>query len=419
PSQCRRTASSLRPARRAGSSCRASGRRRGRVDSGSASLFLPFAAAGKLRSRPGVGEARQHAAPYTSRPPLHRRSFFQAQPPRGAAMPTLLRLLLSIALLAPTPSLAQSSAPTENLVTDGVPPIPTAIAEGARRYGDFRAAAFWDWHPTRREMIIGTRFGDAPQLHRVQLPGGARTQLTFFPDPVSGASYQPTDGRYVVFTKDVGGGEFFQKYRYDVATGEITLLTDGRSRNTGGAWSHKGDRYAYMSTRRNGRDLDLWVMDPSDPRTDRMVLELEGGGYAPLDWSPDGRTILLHQGISVNESYLWLADPATGVKTQLTMKQGNDTVAYGGGGAQFSRDGKGVYLTTDLGAEFQRLAYLDLVTRRLRFLTDRIAGDVDEFALSPDGRWLACVTNEDGIGALHVLNAATGAERRIPRLPTG
>src|SRR2546430_3440849 len=101
------------------------------------------------------------------------------------------------------------------------------------------------------------------------------------------------------------------------------------------------------------------------------------------------------------------------------MKQGNDTVAYGGGGAQFSRDGKGVYLTTDLGAEFQRLAYLDLVTRRLRFLTDRIAGDVDEFALSPDGRWLACVTNEDGIGALHVLNAATGAERRIPRLPTG
>jgi len=60
---------------------------------------------------------------------------------------------------------------------------------------------------------------------------------------VSGASYQPIDGRYIVFTKDVGGGEFFQKYRYDVATGEITLLTDGKARNVGGAWSHKGDRY--------------------------------------------------------------------------------------------------------------------------------------------------------------------------------
>src|SRR3989441_11889072 len=284
------------------------------------------------------------------------------------------RLLLLAPLLGGAPLLAQTAAiaPGDNLVTDGIPPIPAGVAEVARRYNEFRSAAFWDWHPTRREMIIGTRFGDAPQLHGVKLPGGARTQLTFFPDPVSGASYQPTDGRYLVFTKDVGGGEFFQKYRYDVATGDITLLTDGRSRNTGGAWSHKGDRYAYMSTRRDGRGLDLWGMDPSDPRTDRMVLELEGGGYAPLRLSPADRPILLYQGISVNESYLWLADPATGVKTLLTMKQGNDTVAYGGGGAQFSRDGKGVYLTTDLGAEFQRLAYLDLVTRRLRFLTDRI-----------------------------------------------
>ena len=332
-------------------------------------------------------------------------------------MPTLLRLLLSIALLAPTPSLAQSSAPTENLVTDGVPPIPTAIAEGARRYGDFRAAAFWDWHPTRREMIIGTRFGDAPQLHRVALPGGARTQLTFFPDPVSGASYQPTYGHYIVFTKDVGGAEFFQKYRYDVATGEITLLTDGKSRNVGGAWSHRGDRYAYMSTRRDGRDLDLWVMDPSQPATDRMVTQLEGGGYEPADWSPDDRQILLRQGVSVNETRLWLVDVASGQQTLLTPKEGDESIAYGA--ERFGRDGKGVYLTSDRGSEFQRLAYLELATKRYRFLTSEIPWDVEEFDLSPDGRAIAFVTNEGGVGVLHVIGTATGVERRVPKLPAG
>src|SRR5881409_3513676 len=183
----------------------------------------------------------------------------------------LARLLLVAPLLGAGPLLAQTAAiaPGDNLVTDGIPPIPAGIAEVARRYGEFRAAAFWDWHPTRREMIIGTRFGDAPQLHRVRSPGGDRTQLTFFPDPVSGASYQPTDGRYIVFTKDVvailleelGASDVFGEH--DVAAVEITLLTDGKSRNVGGAWSHKGDRYAYMSTRRNGRDLDLWVVDPS------------------------------------------------------------------------------------------------------------------------------------------------------------
>jgi dipeptidyl aminopeptidase/acylaminoacyl peptidase len=333
---------------------------------------------------------------------------------------TKLARLCVLALLFPgAPAAAQSGVltPGDNLVTDGIPPVPLRAAEAARRYSEFRTATFLSWHPTRREMIIGTRFGDAPQLHRVEHPGGARTQLTFFPEPISGASYQPVTGRYVVFSKDVGGDEFFQKYRYDVATGEITLLTDGKSRNTGGTWSHQGDRYAYMSTRRNGRDLDLWTIDPTDPRTDRMVLELEGGGYAPLDWAPDDRTILLHQAISVNESYLWLVDLETGVKTLLTAKQGNDTVAYGG--AQFSRDGKGIYLTTDRGAEFRRLAYLDLVTRRFRFLTSGLPWDVDEFERSPDGRWIALVANEDGFSRLHVLSAATGTERRIAKLPPG
>src|SRR2546427_1449695 len=68
----------------------------------------------------------------------------------------LARLLLVAPLLGAAPLLAQTAAiaPGDNLVTDGIPPIPAGIAEVARRYGEFRAAAFWDWHPTRREMII-------------------------------------------------------------------------------------------------------------------------------------------------------------------------------------------------------------------------------------------------------------------------
>src|SRR2546428_13948448 len=121
------------------------------------------------------------------------------------------RLLLLAPLWGGAPLLAQTAAiaPGDKLVTDGIPPIPAGIAEEARRYNEFRTAAFWDWHPTRREMLIGTRFEDAQQLHLVKFPGGARTQLTFFPDPVSGASYQPTRGEYIVFSKDVGGAELF------------------------------------------------------------------------------------------------------------------------------------------------------------------------------------------------------------------
>ncbi len=64
--------------------------------------------------------------------------------------------------------------------------------------------------------------------------------------------------------------------------------------------------------------------------------------------------------VSVNESYLWLVDAATGTKTELTPRQAGDKVAYGG--ADFATTAERVYVTTDRGSEFRRLACLDLAT---------------------------------------------------------
>ena len=81
-------------------------------------------------------------------------------------------------------------------------------------------------------MVIGTRFGNTYQAHLVRMPGGARQQLTFFTEPVYGASFHPKGGDYLIFQKDVGGGEWFQYFRYDPGTGDSTQITDGKSRNT-------------------------------------------------------------------------------------------------------------------------------------------------------------------------------------------
>ena len=182
----------------------------------------------------------------------------------------------AVLLLAGVTGLGAESGdvvPGANLVVDGVPKIDAAIAERVGRYTEFRSANLAAWHPTRREVLITTRFADTNQVHRVKMPGGARTQLTFFPERVTFASYEPVRGESFVFGKDKGGDEFTQLYRYDVGSGETTLLTDGgRSQNGGVRWSSKGDRIAYGSTRRNGKDRDLYVMDPRDPKTDRILL---------------------------------------------------------------------------------------------------------------------------------------------------
>ncbi len=98
--------------------------------------------------------------------------------------------------------------PNENLVADGLPPIPKALAERVAAYTESRGAVFQAWHPVRREMLIGTRFADVAQVHRVKFPGGARTQLTFYPERTGGARFRPLSGNGFVFNKDVGGGEW-------------------------------------------------------------------------------------------------------------------------------------------------------------------------------------------------------------------
>jgi len=308
-------------------------------------------------------------------------------------------------------------APGDNLVIDGIPPIPTEIAEQVGRYTEFRSAALQSWNPKTKEMLISTRFADVTQLHYVKFPGGARTQLTFFPERTLGGGFPPGRNDYILFVKDVGGGEWYQLYRYDIATGAITLLTDGKSRNLPGAWSKKGDRLVYASTKRNGKDYDFYIMDPVNPAGERMLAQLDRGeAWSTLDWSPDGATILGQEAVSVNESYLWLFDAATGAKTRLTEK-GTEQVAYDGG--RFSADCKSIYVTTDRENEFMRLASIDLATKKHSYLTSHINWDVSSFDLSEDGTKLAYVTNEDGVGKLHIMDTKTRQELTIPRLPLG
>jgi dipeptidyl aminopeptidase/acylaminoacyl peptidase len=307
--------------------------------------------------------------------------------------------------------------PADNLVTENIPKISASLADAVGRYTEFRTAGLADWHPTKREMLIATRFGDTTQIHLVKFPGGDRSQLTFFPDSVSGTQYRPKQGKYFVFHKGAGGNERFQAYRYDFATGDVTLLTDGKSRNSAGVWSHSGEKLVYSSTRRNGADNDLYVIDPADPKSDQLLLEVKGGGWRAIDWSADDSKILLSEYVSINESYLWLFDCERKEKTLITPKNKSETIAYKSG--TFAKDGKGLYVTTDMESEFQRLAYLDLSTKKHTFLTDHIKWDIEGFELSPNGKTIAFIANEDGVGTLHLLDTATDKEKPAPKLPAG
>src|SRR5215472_15252834 len=83
-------------------------------------------------------------------------------------------VLLTVGIYSPAQE--KMIAPGENLVTEGLPKIPASLAETIGRYTESRDAFQTDWHPRRREMVIGTRFGNTYQVHLVKMPGGARQQ---------------------------------------------------------------------------------------------------------------------------------------------------------------------------------------------------------------------------------------------------
>lgn len=311
----------------------------------------------------------------------------------------------------------------ENLIVDGVPKIPISLIADVDAYSEFRAASLFAWHPIRREILIGTRFSDVTHIHHVKFPGGDRQQLTFRREAATSATYEPLNGNYFIYTRDMNGAENFQKYRFDVETHKTTLLTDGKSRNVGGVWSQRGDRFAFMSNKRNGKDMDLVVMDPLKPDDAQILLEREGGGWSAVAWSPDDSTLLLDEGISANESYLWLLDVASKKLTPLIKRPlpqsgegASEPAAYMGG--VFSRDGRGVFTATDRDSDVIRIAYIDLQTGRHSYLTLNTKWSIEHYSIARDNCHIAYVTNEEGLSVLHVADMS-GREIPVPKMDPG
>lgn len=314
-------------------------------------------------------------------------------------------LVAALAILPVVGARAQSQPIPESLVADGIPPIPASIATATERYTNARSAGFLDWHPTRRELLIATRFANTTQVHQVAMPMGARRQLTFFDEPVGNASLDPHVGAFFIFSKDEGGNEFRQLYRFDLATGESTLLTDGgRSQNGGLSWSNAGDRMAYGSTRRNGTDRDLYVMDPRTPASDRLVARVTGGGWGVSDWSPGDESLLVSQGISVTRSRLWIMDLATGQMVLLAPRDTAQEVVYAGG--TFSHDGRRVWAISDRDAEFRRLGWIDVATGAWTPVSTSIDWDVAGFSMSRDRRRIVLNVNAGGVSRVYLYDIA-------------
>jgi len=331
-------------------------------------------------------------------------------------------LLFSTLLLAASPA----ATPVErvevgNRISENIPAIPAELSEQLNRYQNTRSATFAGW--TKQGcLLIGTRFSETLQAHRVCAPLGMREQLTFFPEPISnlGAApaQSPLDG--FVFGKDVGGNEFSQLYWFDLGTRAITLLTDGkRSQNHTPLFSRDGKLLAFSSTARNGADTDVWLMDMATHRAKPLITS--GGSWSAQDFSDDGARLLVTKYVSAAESYPGMVDVASGELKMFPVDGGKASF----GDFKFAPGtGRASYFISDepirgKPQEFHTLRFHDPASVKLEILSAGSAWDVDQARIANDGKHLAYTTNEDGIARLHVLALPDHTPVKLPELPVG
>jgi len=317
--------------------------------------------------------------------------------------------LLALSLIALPAAAQQGRREIGNLVYDGAPETPAALREAIAPYYNARSAVFEDWLADG-SMLIATRFGDTQQIHRVEKPGAARTQLTFFSEPVNSAQAVPGAAGRFLYPRDVGGAEYYQAFLRGLDGAEVALTAPG-TRNSDFVFSKDGRFVAWSQVTPGKADYDIMLAEVAHPEGRRLVHK-GTGAISPEDISPDGGKVLLARYVSAAETRLFVLDLKSGAVTPFGPT--DRKVAYGS--PKFTADGQGIVVLSDDGKEVTLPVVLDIASGKARHLsfvgietksaTQPPMWGAEGLTLSPDRGTAAVVINEDGYSVVQLYDVA-------------
>jgi dipeptidyl aminopeptidase/acylaminoacyl peptidase len=298
---------------------------------------------------------------------------------------------------------------------EGVPPVPGDLDEVIERYRFSDHASFQGWLAGTRRPLYLSESGGFDQAYVCRHPGEPPWQLTESDRSVAWVYSHPRREALVI-AEDDEGDEKHRLTLYSLVTGQSRPFTNRRWKNEAAVWSRSGHLLAVSSNARNDRDFDLYVINPPQISTGRL-LKRGNGSLLAQSWSPDDRRVAaVEWSPDVRRSRVHLIEVATGQTETLPEPPGPPIIREE---LRWSPDGGALYWLTDRDSDFLHLARYDLATGQETSLSGHIPWDIDRYSLSSDGTTAVLIVNEDGQSRLRVIDPRTGSERWTPRLAEG
>ena len=292
------------------------------------------------------------------------------------------------------------------LTFSGIPPAGAALAQRLKRYAPWQGTRFLQWLPGGG-MLVQRRSAQRVRLERLTAPLGPPQPLASPGAPVSWARCR---GGSLAFVRDSEGHP--QLYLVS-GSGPARPLTRGAALRGTPLWSPDGRSLAFYGAGPGGSGGAVYIENIERSGLPRLVVGALKGRWRLLDWSADGKKLLLADLNRPDGTRLVVVDVGHGTREPLAVPAARIT------SARFAPGGAAVDLISDQDGEFEQLFRFDLRTHALQRLSADVPWDVERFAVSADGTYIAYTVDEDGRSLLTVIDNRLNLAVPVPWLRDG